>query len=752
MKQYDMHRAAPTMTWDGAKTLSAPRRAMLARRDTTRGAIPPAAPLLALTLGAFLVRALLVTTQSAFMDEASMILTGRLLIEKHTSYFNALNWSYGSYLWPLIAGAADIIGGGLTAVRLVTAAFGALMVLGTALFAYYLAPARLTQPQRLSVALLSGAVMALFPTPIGVGRFSTYDAPAAAGFMLSVGLLMGVRRTGRKTWLIAAAALIFFAFLSKYVVAIYLPPICLYLIFSARGFRTLVRNLLCFIVPLSAAVAAYFLVFRKEMYVLLDQSKRYTDLRSPTPMREYVTQRPELFVLAAIALLAWRKVGWIERLICFGGLAIILLFQAASRPDYDWWKHSIYAIYFLAPLAAIAVVPLISGTAEAAARRWRHSGAVGRALPLLAVAVFIPLAGYAVMRAMDRLTVRPDFDQIKRTVSLVALALALLALLVTPLMDIIQERRGATWRLSWRAISVAIILGVLLPVATAKSQTHAEDLVTSFPDLSQALPAIRAETAGARLILADDSVVRYYLYAQTPPDKIVDPFGFSYHDLSDMGAYRRAITDRAFDAIVLDGGIGPVGQRIRKELSGVIGENYDRVYSTTDRHGIPIDIYHARTELAESNRPIPASATVYRFDNGVAGWGIHNENGALQPGLGVTTTTEQRWSNLPTLKFIPTSKSPLVTVGYRGHASQVRAQVYVVSADPNISQVQIGMVGFDTNWAWHDDGFKNDVTIGRWVEIIWNVTNVGAFNELGLQVTPGTVQTLYVGRVEIDPS
>jgi len=752
VKQYDMHRAAPTMTWDGAKTLAAPRRAMLARRDTTGGAIPPAAPLLALTLGAFLVRALLVTTQSAFMDEASMILTGRLLIEKHTSYFNALNWSYGSYLWPLIAGAADIIGGGLTAVRLVTAAFGALMVLGTALFAYYLAPARLTQPQRLSIALLSGAVMALFPTPIGVGRFSTYDAPAAAGFMLSAGLLMGVRRTGRKTWLLGAAALIFFAFLSKYVVAIYLPPICLYLIFSARRFRTLVRNMLCFIVPLSAAVAAYFLVFRNEMYALLDQSKRYTDLRSPTPMREYVTQRPELFVLAAIALLAWRKVGRIERLICFAGLAIILLFQAVSRPDYDWWKHSIYAIFFLAPLAAIAVAPLFADAAAVAARAWQRVGPTRVRLILLAIAIFIPVVGYAIMRGMDRLTVRPDFGHIERMASLIAVALALLALLLTPLMDVIRERRGAAWRLSWRAISVAIILGVLLPVATAKSQTHANDLVTFFPDLSQATPAIRAETAGARLILADDSVIRYYLYAQTPPDKIVDPFGFSYHDLSDMDAYRRAITDRAFDAIVLDGGIGPFGQRIRKELSGVIGENYDRVYSTTDRHGIPIDIYHARTELAESNRPIPAGATVYRFDGGVAGWGTHNDKGDLQPGFGVTVTSEQRWSNLPTLKFTPTSTSPLVSVRYTDQASQIRALVYVVGADPaSASQVQIGMVGFDMNWNWHDDGFKNSVTTGRWVEIVWNATNVGSFNEVGFQVSPDSVQTLYIGRVEIDP-
>ncbi len=750
MKQYDLHRAAPTMTWDGAKALPAPRRAMLARRDTTRGEIPPAAPLLALTLGAFLVRAMLVGMQGAYMDEGTYAITGRLLIREHRSYLLVLNWAYGSYLWPLMAGAADMAGG-LTAVRLTSSALGAVAVLGTALFAYYLTPPRLTQPQRLSIALIAGAVMALFPTAIGVGRFATYDPPAAAGFMLSVGLLAGVRRTGRKTWLIAAAALIFFAFLSKYVVAIYLPPICLYLMLSARSFRTFARNILCFVAPLSAACAAYFFIFHSELLALLDYSSKFTDLKSDTPMREYVTQRPELYILGAIALLAWRKVGWPERVISFGGVGVIAAFHAATRPDYDWWKHSIYAIYFLAPLAAIAVAPLFSAAATAASSAWSRTGPVRGTLMLLAIAAFIPMAGYGIMRGMDRLTARPDVGHIERIASLVAVALALLILLFMPLVDILRERRGATARLSWRAVGIVLVLGILLPIATATTQAHADALVTFYPDLSQAAPAIRAQTEGARIVLADDTAVRYYLLSQREPERVIDPFAFNYRGADDMEAYRRAITDRYFDAIVLDGGIGPVGQRIRKELSGLIGENYDRVYSATERHGFQIEVYHARTAVAESNRPVPPGAAVYRFDNGVAGWGTHNENGSLQPGLGATTTTEQQWSNLPALTLNPTSKSPAVSVKYTGHASQVRAQVYVVGTDPTAPQVQIGMVGFDANWNWHDDGFKNEVTTGRWVEIVWNVTNVASFNELGLQVIPDTVQTLYVGRVEIDP-
>ena len=43
--------------------------------------------------------------QSAYMDEGTNVLTGRMLIEQHAVYAEVLNWAYGSYLWPLVAGA-----------------------------------------------------------------------------------------------------------------------------------------------------------------------------------------------------------------------------------------------------------------------------------------------------------------------------------------------------------------------------------------------------------------------------------------------------------------------------------------------------------------------------------------------------------------------------------------------------------------------------------------------------------------------
>src|SRR5581483_4460821 len=131
---------------------------------------------------ALVLRLLHAREQSAYMDEASFILTGRMLIEEHRVYAGALNWTYGSYLWSLVAGLADIVGG-LALVRTLVAALGAAMAAATALTAARLASRALAASQRWIVGLLAGLFMAAFPTAVGVGRFGTYDALSGAAVM-----------------------------------------------------------------------------------------------------------------------------------------------------------------------------------------------------------------------------------------------------------------------------------------------------------------------------------------------------------------------------------------------------------------------------------------------------------------------------------------------------------------------------------------------------------------------------------------
>ena len=192
---------------------------------------------------------------SAYMDEGTNVLTGRMLVEQHAVYAEVLNWAYGSYLWPLVAGVADELGG-LSLVRGVTAACGVVMVLATALAAVRLAPVGLSRERHWAIGLIAGGIMAVAPTAIGVGRFGTYDALAGAGFMLGVALLLDSDDGSVPApQLLAAAALLFVAFLSKYLVAIYFPFVCVYVVARhGRQLRAAARDAIWFVVPLTRAM------------------------------------------------------------------------------------------------------------------------------------------------------------------------------------------------------------------------------------------------------------------------------------------------------------------------------------------------------------------------------------------------------------------------------------------------------------------------------------------------------------------
>ena len=373
----------------------------------------------ALALGALALRVLLVHQQSAYMDEASFILTGRTLLEKQAVYAGALTWTYGSYLWPLLAGVADMVGG-LALVRTLTAAFGAVMCLATTLAAVQLVPRSWPEPRRWTAVLLAGSIVAVLPTPIAIGRFGTYDAPAGAAFMAGIAVLVGAVRGGRGTHLLAAAGLLFIAFLAKYLVAIYFPFVCLYLLLSPRSRAVLRRNLVWFVLPLSVACALYFLAFRDELLTLLLFSTGYTDLTSPEPVRQYVLDQPELWALFGLALLGWQRATRAGRLVALSGTGIMLGFHALARADFDFWKHSIYPIFFLAPLAGLALAPLAERLAVAAWRRdcrgmpaWRPVG-----LALTTGGLFLVVTAAGLVQSSRLVTFYPNL-----TPSLEALAL-----------------------------------------------------------------------------------------------------------------------------------------------------------------------------------------------------------------------------------------------------------------------------------------------------------------------------------------
>lgn len=634
---------------------------------------------------AFGLRYLLRESQSAYIDEAGQILAGRYLLEKHAAYAYILEWSYGSYLWPLSAGLADILGG-LNGVRMLTALLGVIMVGATAISTARLLPATLAPRQRFLAAGLAGLIMAIMPTAIGIGRFGTYDSLAGAAFMSGVAMLLPLRRpgAGQSFQLLAAAGLFFVAFLAKYIIALYFPFICLYLLLSPllakpRNWRQSVVNFIGFVLPLALSCAAYFVLTRNELLKLLSFSTGYTDLKSNDPFLQYVWERPEIWLLVGLASFGWGHTTRLGRLVAVTGVAIIAVFQTFGRADYDFWKHSIYIIFFLAPLAGLALTNLTVRVLGNHQPRRPH---------------------------------RPGLKKV-RVVVLSLLAVAILA--------------------------------AALPLSLAQANL----LVTFYPDLTPALPTLQAQTAQARTVLTDDTAVRYYLYPRIPTEQIIDPFYFEYHGLENKAAYRQALTERFFDVVVLDGSIGPIGKALRQNIDDVLRQNYEPVYSQPNRHGTQVEIFRPRQCQVT---PAQNGSKVYSFGTSQQNWGGRLETGNLQPGLQVALSSARACGNQTSLQFNLTPTAQTVGVGHEGPVSQVKAQIYLetpAGADPT-AQVPVGMIGFDQNWQYHDDGYKQNVLPGRWIEVRWQLTQPGYYHELGLRFPTG-VKTAYIGQVEILP-
>lgn len=710
--------------------------------------------LVALTFAAFAARALLANTNSAFMDEGTYALTGRSLIEHHTTYAGYLNWAYGSYLWALLAGFADIIGG-LLGMRLLTAVLGALAVLATALTVRTLAPPNTSPTRRDTAALIAGALMAALPPAVAVGRFATYDPLAGAALMGCVAVLAVTWHAGSRRALLGAATLLFIAFLAKYVVAIYVPFICLWmmvapLIAKPRQTARFIRNVCWFVLPLCIVFAGYAVFYRNELLILLGFSKTYTDLKSSDAFRLYVIQRPDIWALAVIALFGLRRISTAGRWMTLSGAAIIVLFQGASRPDADWWKHSIYLIFFLAPLAGFALAPVVERLLPQN-RSGRPS--FGQAFTvLLVIGIVLPLAGFTLMS----LSTQHDFAPWRRvSVSVLLLVLVPAGLVLAPLGELILEERGKRVPQGlWRSLAAVFLVGIMAPVALAASFQEANRVATDYPNLQSSVAAIQSESAHARRILTDDSVVRYYLYGQDPSTpvatRVYDPFSVSYRGMEGMEAYRKMVTDRYVDVIVLDGGVGPIGQQLRAQLGSLIPQYYDRVYQRQDRGGALVQIYRARTVIPTQSGPVPPGATVYQFDSGVEGWGARTED--VTPGAGVTLNPSQRWNDHTSLQFIPNAQTQTIGARQDAPVSRVHAQVYIEPKNESTPDIVLGMVGFDEQWQWRDDGFKQSVSPGRWVEVSWTLSQPGVYHEVDLMFLGAeNIKAVYLGQVEVDP-
>ncbi len=289
---------------------------------------------------------------SAYLDESIYVLYGRMFLTRHfeAPLGQPLDFSFGWYLWPILAATADRLRG-LVGVRELAAFLGTLTVLSL----YGLAR-RLFSP---AVGLASAAIFALLGPAVLASRIATRDSGTICFFAIGLWLFVRAWQENDGTWL-ASAFFFFAAFLCKYVVALFFPFLVIV------SFRKKVRPLLFFALPLTLACAAYAYHYAPNLRALISYSGAYTSLKAPASeaRKIYFTGRIDFWILLLLSLFAWRRdpaVSYWTRALLLWGALVMPIFQLISRADYDYWKHVNYSLLFLVPLAMYGLLRLLSG-------------------------------------------------------------------------------------------------------------------------------------------------------------------------------------------------------------------------------------------------------------------------------------------------------------------------------------------------------------------------------------------------------
>lgn len=316
-------------------------------------------------LGILLLQAIvsLSLRNTAFQDEALYLYAGRqyfgqliggpAVTEPYGLYFSGL-----PYLYPLLAGALDYVGG----LELARALSLACMLLATAAAAFV--------GRRLfgrEAGLVGAALFAVQGSVLFLGRLATYDALSLS--LLAAGAALALRAADDRGWLAPALLLgpaLTLAVAAKYAGLLFVPPILAMLALQswhAGGWRRAARRLA---IPLALMAAAGLAVL-----LLPGMHQALVGLRSTT------TNRTALLVTPRLALA--RRALWIGGPLmglALAGLALrrrerplmglALLGTALLAPAYHIYKaeaismhkHIGFGLFFAAPLAGAAVARL----------------------------------------------------------------------------------------------------------------------------------------------------------------------------------------------------------------------------------------------------------------------------------------------------------------------------------------------------------------------------------------------------------
>lgn len=178
---------------------------------------------------AFLIRVINLNYNTAFVDEASSILVGKLgVFEGDWWSYNGVSWMSGNPLInPALSGLA-YVSGELYGSRLLSAIIGVLTIESVIVLTILIVGP--DKQESYVAGLISGFLLAFSPVAIFISRMTTYDMKSFFLMFMCITILQWIKYNRYKSgkWYFISFIFLFLALLAKVIILIYLPLILFY--------------------------------------------------------------------------------------------------------------------------------------------------------------------------------------------------------------------------------------------------------------------------------------------------------------------------------------------------------------------------------------------------------------------------------------------------------------------------------------------------------------------------------------------
>lgn len=347
----------------------------------------------------FAIRVTNIRYNTLFVDEAIYVTIGKDALSGMLDR-SVNTWVYGSYLYPVLAAVADAVGGDI-ALR----GLSALLSTSAAVFVFLTARRLFDQQTALWAMLIFG----LADVSLELGQYAVYDTLAVC--LLTASLYYLIRaasfpRTNETVNLLAAGFCFTLATFSKYLSVLYLPAmLCLGLILYLLRRRPTSPLFSKFLGAAILPFGLYAFIYYQDLIILLSGNFG-VQLDDPWAIIQIIWPKLDLVIFLALAGCSWLLLSVLQRVIAglpqrtqlwLMGLIPLLCLSIFAAPVYHListnlhaaWKHTIFSLIFLSPLAGYGCAAPINYIRRQQGHRYVVFSIVGLIITLVGLIGFI---------------------------------------------------------------------------------------------------------------------------------------------------------------------------------------------------------------------------------------------------------------------------------------------------------------------------------------------------------------------------